>query len=80
MAAMAAAIFGSIFNEIENRALGPADRAVERGGVVGRSARTTIVSPLPSARPALTGSGGKRGAIAGRVRDHLMLPPIQIAD
>jgi hypothetical protein len=36
MAAMAAAIFGSIFNEIENRALGPADRAVERGGVAGR--------------------------------------------
>ncbi len=78
MAAMAAAIFGSIFNVTENRALGPAYRAVERGGVADpvRPHHDRLAASVGAARA--DGSGGKRGGAAGGVRDHLMLPPIQI--
>jgi hypothetical protein len=79
MAAMAAAIFGSIFTVTENRALGPADRAVERGGVVGRVRRRRDRLAASVGATRADGSGGKQGGIAGGVRGHLMLPPIQIA-
>ena len=74
MAAMAAAIFGSIFNVTENRAPGPADRAVVAGRV--RPHHDRLAASVGAARA--DGSGGKRGGTAGGVRDHLTLPPIQI--
>ena len=78
MAAMAAAIPGSIFDVTGNPAPGPADPAVERDAAAARARphHHRLTAPASATRP--DASAGKRDGIAGGIRDHLMPPPIQI--